>query len=38
MKAIDFIQQISVAQGLTKEKQPLDQIFPREVFVAEERL
>lgn len=38
MKPIDFIQQISVEQGLTKEKQPLDQIFPAEVFVAEERL
>jgi len=38
MPAIEFIQQISVEQGLTKEKQPLNQIFPEDVFVSEERL
>ena len=37
-KAIDFIQQISVEQGLTKSKQPLEEIFPEDVITAEERL
>jgi 4,5-dihydroxyphthalate decarboxylase len=37
-KAIDFIQQISVEQGLTKTKQPLGEIFPEGVITAEERL
>ena len=37
-KAIDFIQQISVEQGLTKSKQPLNEIFPETVITAEERL
>ncbi len=36
--AIDFIQQISVEQGLTTKKQPLDEIFPEPVITAEERL
>jgi hypothetical protein len=37
-KAIDFIQQISVEQGLTKAKQPLNEIFPEAVITAEEKL
>jgi hypothetical protein len=37
-KAIDLIQQISVEQGLTKAKQPLNDIFPETVITAEERL
>lgn len=37
-KAIDFIQQISVEQGLTKTKQPLGEVFPEGVITAEERL
>jgi 4,5-dihydroxyphthalate decarboxylase len=37
-KAIDFIQQISVEQGLTKTKQPLNEVFPESVIMAEERL
>src|SRR5260370_23599110 len=36
--AIDFVQTISVEQSLTPKKQPLDEIFPQEVLVAEERL
>ncbi len=32
------ISSFMVEQGLTKEMQPLNQIFPEEVFVAEERL
>jgi 4,5-dihydroxyphthalate decarboxylase len=36
--AIDFVQTISVEQSLTPRKQPLDQIFPAELLVAEERL
>jgi 4,5-dihydroxyphthalate decarboxylase len=36
--AIDFVQTISVEQSLTPQKQPLDEIFPNEVLVAEERL
>ena len=34
-KAIDFIQQISVEQGLTKTKQPLNEIFPESVITAD---
>jgi 4,5-dihydroxyphthalate decarboxylase len=37
-KAIDFIQQISVEQGLSEKKQPWDEIFPESVMIAEERL
>lgn len=37
-KAIDMVQQISVEQGLTPKKQPLDEIFPEEVILGEERL
>jgi 4,5-dihydroxyphthalate decarboxylase len=36
--AIDMIQTISVEQSLTPRKQPLDEIFPTEVLIAEERL
>ena len=36
--AIDFVQTISVEQSLTPRKQPLDEIFPEEVLLAEERL
>jgi len=36
--AIDFVQTISVEQALTPAKQPLDQIFPDEILIAEERL
>jgi 4,5-dihydroxyphthalate decarboxylase len=36
--AIDFVQTISVEQSLTPRKQPLDQIFPEEILIAEERL
>jgi len=37
-RAIDMVQQISVEQALTPRKQPIDEIFPQEVFIAEERL
>jgi hypothetical protein len=36
--AIDMIQTISVEQSLTPRKQPLNEIFPTEVLIAEERL
>jgi len=37
-KAIDFIQQISVEQGLSDKKQPWDEVFPESVLISEERL
>ena len=37
-KAIEFVQTISVEQSLTARKQPLDEIFPAEILIAEERL
>ncbi len=37
-KAIDMVQSISLEQGLTPAKQPLEELFPSELFVAEERL
>ncbi|MFC1943468.1 hypothetical protein ACFLWO_02675 [Chloroflexota bacterium] len=37
-KAFDMAQTFSVQQGLTERKQPLDEIFPQEVFYSEERL
>ncbi len=37
-EAIDMVQTISVEQELTKKKQPLDEIFPQEVMIAEGRL
>jgi len=37
-KAFDMAQTFSVQQGLTERKQPLDEIFPREVMYSEERL
>ena len=36
--AIDMVQTISVEQSLTPRKQPLDEMFPEEVLIAEERL
>lgn len=36
--AIDMVQAISVEQGLTEKKQPLNEIFAEEVLIAEERL
>lgn len=36
--AIDFVQTISVEQSLSPAKQPLDEIFPAEILLAEERL
>jgi len=36
--AIDMVQTISVEQGLTAKKQPLNEIFPDELLLAEERL
>jgi 4,5-dihydroxyphthalate decarboxylase len=36
--AIDFVQTISLEQSLTPAKQPLNEIFPEEVLIAEERL
>ena len=36
--AIDMVQTISVEQGLTERKQPLNEIFAEEVLIAEERL
>jgi 4,5-dihydroxyphthalate decarboxylase len=38
LPAIDFVQRISVEQSLTHAKQPLDEIFPEEILLAEERL
>jgi 4,5-dihydroxyphthalate decarboxylase len=35
-KAFDMAQEFSVQQGLTPEKQPWDEIFPREVIYSEE--
>jgi hypothetical protein len=32
------VQTISVEQSLTPAKQPLDEIFPKEILIAEERL
>jgi 4,5-dihydroxyphthalate decarboxylase len=37
-KAFDMAQTFSYEQGLTKRKQPLDEIFPEEVIYSEERL
>jgi 4,5-dihydroxyphthalate decarboxylase len=37
-KAIEMAQAFSIEQGLTKSKQPLDEIFPPEVIYREERL
>ena len=37
-KAIDFVQTISMEQSLTPKKQPLNEIFPEEILLAEERL
>ena len=37
-KAIDMAQTFSVEQGLTERKQPLDEIFPKEVIYSEEAL
>jgi 4,5-dihydroxyphthalate decarboxylase len=37
-RAIDFVQTISVEQSLTPQKQPLEEIFPQEILIAEERL
>ena len=36
--AIDMVQTISVEQSLSPRKQPLDEIFPEELLIAEERL
>lgn len=36
--AIDMVQTMSLEQGLTSRKQPLDEIFAEEIFIAEERL
>ena len=36
--AIDMIQNISVEQSLSPKRQPLDEIFPKEILIAEERL
>ena len=36
--AIDMIQTISVEQSLSPKKQPVDEIFPKEILIAEERL
>lgn len=36
--AIDMVQTISVEQSLSPRKQPLDEIFPTEILIAEERL
>ena len=35
---LDMVQTISTEQSLTPKKQPLDEIFPEEVLIAEERL
>lgn len=37
-KAIDFVQTISVEQGLSPKKQAMNEIFPEEVLISEERL
>ena len=37
-KAFDMAQTFSVEQGLTQEKQPLDEIYPQELIYREERL
>ncbi len=37
-KALDMVQTFSIEQGLTKHKQPLNEIFPQEVIYREERL
>ncbi len=37
-KAFDMAQTFSVKQGLTKKKQPLDEIYPQEIIYREERL
>jgi len=37
-EAFDTVQTFSVQQGLTKQKQPLDEIFPQEIIYSEERL
>jgi 4,5-dihydroxyphthalate decarboxylase len=36
--AIDFVQTISAEQSLTPKKQPIDEIFPKELLIAEERI
>jgi 4,5-dihydroxyphthalate decarboxylase len=36
--AIEMVQTISAEQSLTPRKQPLDEIFPQEILIAEERL
>jgi 4,5-dihydroxyphthalate decarboxylase len=36
--AIDMVQTISLEQSLTRKKQPLEEIFPLELFYSEERL
>ena len=36
VKAFDMIQTMSVEQGLTERKQPLDEIFPQELIYREE--
>jgi 4,5-dihydroxyphthalate decarboxylase len=36
--AIDFVQTISAEQSLTPAKQPLNEIFPEEILISEERL
>ncbi len=38
LPATDFVQTISVEQSLTPKKQPLNEIFPEEILLAEERL
>jgi 4,5-dihydroxyphthalate decarboxylase len=35
---VDMVQTYSVEQGLTKKKQPLDELIPQEILLAEERL
>lgn len=37
-KVIDMVQTISLEQGLTPRKQPLEELFAEELFVSEERL
>lgn len=37
-KAFDMVQTFSFEQGLTERKQPLEEIFPREVIYSEERV
>ena len=37
-KAFDMAQSFSLAQGLTTQKQPWDEIFPQEIMYSEERL